>query len=217
MKLGSDERLKWKIKNKMWVWGKIWNNYGSVFIRVLRYVLMYINIDLVVKKICSSVLKSIWFRDQQKRQPFPLRDGSCFEFTYFKAQNNRKDNNLSFLIVALVAGYPQLPVFGGTCIVQLIPRLGCRLDDRGIGVRFSAGKRNFSILQSSHTVSGAHSASYAMDTWGSFAEVKVSATWTTSFHVVQRLEWSEYYSHSPIRLRALVINWAKRQIYHIVV
>jgi hypothetical protein len=42
------------------------------------------------------------------------------------------------------------------------------------GVRFPAGARDFSLLHSIHTASGAHPASYPMGTGGSFAGCKAA-------------------------------------------
>jgi hypothetical protein len=46
--------------------------------------------------------------------------------------------------------------------------LGYRLDDRGSRVRFPAGAGNFSLNHRVQNGSGAHTASYPMDTRGSF-------------------------------------------------
>jgi hypothetical protein len=51
---------------------------------------------------------------------------------------------------------------------------GYRLDDRMIGVRFTAGAGNFSLLRRVQTGSGAHPASYPMGTWGYFPEGKAA-------------------------------------------
>jgi hypothetical protein len=50
--------------------------------------------------------------------------------------------------------------------------MGYELDGRGTEVRFSAGARDVSLLSSVQTGSGAHPASYPMDTGGSFPGVK---------------------------------------------
>jgi hypothetical protein len=49
--------------------------------------------------------------------------------------------------------------------------LGYGLVIRGIVVRFLAGARDFSLLQSVHSVSGAHAASYSLIVSGAFAGV----------------------------------------------
>jgi hypothetical protein len=46
--------------------------------------------------------------------------------------------------------------------------IGYRLDDRGIGVWFSAGARDFFLLYRVQIGSGAHTVSCPMDTGGSF-------------------------------------------------
>jgi hypothetical protein len=50
--------------------------------------------------------------------------------------------------------------------------LGYGLDSRGSRVRFSARAGNFSLHHRVLNYSGAHIASYPVDTWGSFLEVK---------------------------------------------
>jgi hypothetical protein len=52
--------------------------------------------------------------------------------------------------------------------------LGYGLDDRGSRVRFSAGAGNFSLYHRIQNGSGAHSASYPMDTRGSFPGSKAA-------------------------------------------
>jgi hypothetical protein len=45
---------------------------------------------------------------------------------------------------------------------------GYRRDDRGVGVRFSAGARNFSLLYKAQVGSGAHSTTYIIGTGSRF-------------------------------------------------
>jgi hypothetical protein len=52
--------------------------------------------------------------------------------------------------------------------------LGYGLEDRGCRVRFPAGAENFSVHHRVQNGSGAHTASYAMGTRGSFPEVKAA-------------------------------------------
>jgi hypothetical protein len=55
-----------------------------------------------------------------------------------------------------------------TRTAQSIERLGYVLDDRGIGVLFSAGESDFSVLYNVQNGSGTHQASYWIDTRGFF-------------------------------------------------
>jgi hypothetical protein len=58
--------------------------------------------------------------------------------------------------------------FFGAGIAQSLSRLGYGLGGRGVGVRFPAEARDFCLLHNVQTGSGAHPASYAMDTGDSF-------------------------------------------------
>jgi hypothetical protein len=79
----------------------------------------------------------------------------------------------------------------------LATKLG--LDDRGIGIRFQAWKRNFSLLHSFHIGSGAHLASYPMETrW--FPQGKGVGGDHVNSHLVPKLKMGELYLHSTIRL-----------------
>jgi hypothetical protein len=51
------------------------------------------------------------------------------------------------------------------------------LDDQGVGVWVPVGSE-FSLLHNMQTGSGAHPASYPMDTWGSFPGGKVAGVWS---------------------------------------
>jgi hypothetical protein len=53
-------------------------------------------------------------------------------------------------------------------IAQSVLELNYGLDDRGSGVRFPAGAGNFSLHHRVQNGSGVHTASYPMDTRGSF-------------------------------------------------
>jgi hypothetical protein len=81
-------------------------------------------------------------------------------------------------------------------------------DDRGIGVRFPAGAREFSLLHNTQTGSEAHPASYTMDNDGSFPGVKAArgVKLTTHFHQVPRLRMVELYFYSLIHLHGVVLN-----------
>jgi hypothetical protein len=72
------------------------------------------------------------------------------------------------------------------------------LDDRGSRVRFSAGAGNFSPHHRVQNGSGAHPASYQMNTRGSFPGGKAVGAWswplTPSSAEVK--EWVELYLHS---------------------
>jgi hypothetical protein len=50
----------------------------------------------------------------------------------------------------------------------------CGLKDRMIGIRFPAGAGNFSLHHRFQTISGAHTASYPMDTGGCFPGSKAT-------------------------------------------
>jgi hypothetical protein len=58
--------------------------------------------------------------------------------------------------------------------------------------RFLEGTRDYSALHSAHTGSGAHSASYKMDTVGSFSKGKGASAWSWTFTSI----WS-YISSPP--------------------
>jgi hypothetical protein len=56
--------------------------------------------------------------------------------------------------------------------------LGYGPDDRGSGIRFSAGAGNFSLHHCVQNGSGAHPASYPMGTGGSFPGGKAAGAWS---------------------------------------
>jgi hypothetical protein len=71
----------------------------------------------------------------------------------------------------------KLPFFINLCVLNdssVGIATGYGLDDRGSGNRFPEGAGNFSLLHRVHTGSGAHSASYAMGTGGSFPGSKAA-------------------------------------------
>jgi hypothetical protein len=59
-----------------------------------------------------------------------------------------------------------------------IPPTGYGLNDRMIGLRFSAGAGNFSLQHHVRTGSGAHPASYPMGNRGSFPGGKAAGAWS---------------------------------------
>jgi hypothetical protein len=75
------------------------------------------------------------------------------------------------------------------------------------GVQFPARARDFS-LQSVQTGSGAHLASFSVDTGGSFpgSVVVGGMKLTTHFHLVLRSRMVEIHLHSPICLHDIVLN-----------
>jgi hypothetical protein len=85
--------------------------------------------------------------------------------------------------------------------------LGYGLDDRGSGVRFQEGARNFSLHHRVHNGSGAHPASYPMSIRDSFPEVKrpgreVAHSPPFSAEVKELVE---LHLHSSIRLHGVVL------------
>jgi hypothetical protein len=55
--------------------------------------------------------------------------------------------------------------------------IGYELENRGTGIRFPAGARDFSVLHSVQTGSGAHPSSYPISTGGPFFRGKAAWTW----------------------------------------
>jgi len=83
------------------------------------------------------------------------------------------------------------------------------LDDRASRVRFPAGAGNFSLHHRVQNGSGAHPASYTMDTRGSFPGDKAAGgvTLTTHLHLVPRSENEcNYTSTPPISLHGMVLS-----------
>jgi hypothetical protein len=76
-------------------------------------------------------------------------------------------------------------------------QLGYWLDDRGVGVRFPAGARDFSLPHNVSIEFEDHLASCTLGTRG----VKLTAL----LHLVQRLSIVELYFHSAIRLLVVVL------------
>jgi hypothetical protein len=84
-----------------------------------------------------------------------------------------------------------------------------------IGVRFSAGARNFYPYHRVQTDSGAHPASYSVCTGGFLPEVKAAGR--EAHHSppssAEIKECLELYLHSPIRLHGVVRSLAQGQLY----
>jgi hypothetical protein len=86
--------------------------------------------------------------------------------------------------------------------------LGYGLDDRGSGVRFPAGAGKFSLHHRVQNGSGAHTASYPVNTRVCFPGV----TWPgceadhSPPSSAEVKEWVELYLHSPIRLHGVVFS-----------
>jgi hypothetical protein len=70
---------------------------------------------------------------------------------------------------------------------------------------FLADARDYSLLHSVETDSGAHPASYKVGTVDFFPGVQ-SVKLTTHLHLVPRLRIEELYLHSPICLHGIVLN-----------
>jgi hypothetical protein len=86
--------------------------------------------------------------------------------------------------------------------------LGYGLDDRGSGVRFPAGARNFSLHHRVQNGSEAHPASYPTGTRGSFLGVKRpgrEADHSSPSSADVKNAWS-YTSTFPIRLHGVVLS-----------
>jgi hypothetical protein len=85
---------------------------------------------------------------------------------------------------------------------------GYRMDDRMIGVRFSAGAGNFSLRHRVEIVSRAHPASYPVGTGGSFSGGKAAgreADHSLPSSAGIKNAWS-YTSTSPIHLHDVVLS-----------
>jgi hypothetical protein len=83
---------------------------------------------------------------------------------------------------------------------QSVQRLGYRLHNHGIVVRFLAGTRDSSLLLSDQTDSGAHPVSYSMGSGGSFPWGKATKTssWPlTSIYSQVQARKVEVYLHTP--------------------
>jgi hypothetical protein len=65
-------------------------------------------------------------------------------------------------------------------ISQSVQRLGYGLDDRGIGVGFPVGVRDFSLFHRVQTGSGAHPAFYTIRTGGCFLGGKTKRVWNNT-------------------------------------
>jgi hypothetical protein len=86
--------------------------------------------------------------------------------------------------------------------------LGYGLDDRGSRVLFPAGAGNFSLHCCVQNGSGAHPASYPMDTRGSFPESKAAeseADHSPPSSTEVKNAWS-YTSTPPVRLHGVVLS-----------
>jgi hypothetical protein len=71
----------------------------------------------------------------------------------------------------------------GARICQPVYRLDYELYDRGVGVRFPAGARDFTTLHNVQTSSGVHLASCTMGTAGSFPGGKANHSPSSSVEV----------------------------------
>jgi hypothetical protein len=81
--------------------------------------------------------------------------------------------------------------------------LGYGMDDRGSRFRFPDGAGNFSLHHRVQNDSGAHPASYPMDTRGSFPGGEADHSPSSNAEVK---EWVELYLHSPTRLHDVVLS-----------
>jgi hypothetical protein len=77
---------------------------------------------------------------------------------------------------------------------------GCTLDDWMIGVQFPVGAGNFSLPPHIQTGSGAHPASYPVDTRGCFPGGKVARPWSCI-------------SAPPVHLHVMALSEAQGQLY----
>jgi hypothetical protein len=76
--------------------------------------------------------------------------------------------------------------------------LGYGLDDRGSRFRYPTGTGNFSLHHRVQNGSGAHPASYPMDSGGSFPGSKTAGVWSWPLPSSAEVkEWVELYLHSP--------------------
>jgi hypothetical protein len=81
---------------------------------------------------------------------------------------------------------------------MLVGILLYRLDGQGTGVLFLAGIKDFYLLHSIHTSTGAHPTSYIMGTRGSFpAGKEPGMKLTTHLHLVLGSRMVELYLHPP--------------------
>jgi hypothetical protein len=85
---------------------------------------------------------------------------------------------------------------------------GYEQDGRGIEVWFTAGARDFPLLHSFQTCSGAHVASCLTDTGRHFPGEKMVRGLKLAIHLplALRSKKAELYIHSPIRLHGVVRN-----------
>jgi hypothetical protein len=82
-------------------------------------------------------------------------------------------------------------------------------------VWFMAGTRDFSLLHSIQTKSGAHTSLYPVGTGGCFPRGKASGTWIwpLTSHLVLKLRMTELYLHSPTCSHSMVLNKYEDSFY----
>jgi hypothetical protein len=90
------------------------------------------------------------------------------------------------------------------CVLVSVQLLGCGLDDRGVWILFLAEAKDFSLLHSVQTSSGAHAAFYTLDTgWGAVSmEVKRQEREAGNFGLVRRSR----IVHSPMSHHGVKLN-----------